>query len=82
MKAQDFVRRTAAYHDELCPAAWDGTEMKPEVNERLLEIAQVFVDYLEVEQFDVHDIVLTGSLVNFNWTKFRFPCQHDATAIP
>ena len=70
MKAQDFVRATAAYHDELCPAAWTGTEMRPEVRARLIEIAQLFVEYLDVEGFDVYDVVLTGSLANYNWTEF------------
>ena len=70
MKAQDFVRATAAYHDELCPAAWTGTEMRPEVRTRLIEIAQLFVEYLDVEGFEVYDVVLTGSLANYNWTEF------------
>ena len=70
MKAQDFVRATAAYHDELCPAAWNGTEIKPEVRTRLVEIANIFVQYLDVQGFEVYDIVLVGSLVNYNWTEF------------
>lgn len=70
MKAQDFVRATAAYHDELSPAAWNGTEMRPEVRVRLIEIAQLFVEYLDVEGFEVYDVVLTGSLANYNWTEY------------
>jgi hypothetical protein len=70
MKAQDFVRATVAYHDELCPAAWDGDTMKSDVRERLIGIAQLFIGYLEVEGFVVDDIVLTGSLANYNWTQF------------
>ena len=70
MKAQDFVRATAAYHDELSPAAWNGNEMKPEVRIRLIEIAQLFVEYLDVAGFEVYDVVLTGSLANYNWTEF------------
>lgn len=70
MKAQDFVRATAAYHDELCPAAWSGDAMRGEVRERLIGIAQLFIGFLEVEGFVVEDIVLTGSLANYNWTKF------------
>ena len=70
MKAQDFVRATAVYHNELSPAAWTGTEMRPEVRIRLIEIAQLFVEYLDVQGFEVYDVVLAGSLVNYNWTKF------------
>lgn len=70
MRAQDFVRATTAYHDELNPHVWLGTDMQSEVRERLLGIAQLFIHYLEVENFVVEDIVLTGSLANYNYTRF------------
>lgn len=70
MRTQDIVRATTAYHDELNPRAWNGTELKPEVRERLIGIAQLFIGYLEVDNFVVEDIVLTGSLANYNYTKF------------
>jgi hypothetical protein len=44
-------------------------KMKPEVRERLLEIAYQFLDYLDVDLI-VTDIVLTGSLANYNWSKY------------
>ena len=68
--------------DELNPKIWylpkeknmgdsDGQEMKmrPEVREKLLEIAYQFLDYLKIEVM-VTDIVLTGSLSNYNWSKY------------
>ena len=44
-------------------------KMKPEVRERLLEIANQFLDYLKIDII-VTDIVLTGSLANYNWSKY------------
>lgn len=70
MRAKDFVNDTVTYHDELCPVAWQGTDMLPEVRNKLLQIAKIFVGYLEVPNFRVLDIVLTGSMANYNWTKF------------
>lgn len=70
MRAKDFVNDTVKYHDTLFPLAWQGTDMKPEVREKLLQIAKVFIGYLEVPNFEVLDIVLTGSLANYNWTRF------------
>jgi predicted nucleotidyltransferase len=58
------------YNSELEPSIWDGWEMNPAIRERLLDIAQLFVDYLDVNDFDAEDIVLTGSLVNFNYTQY------------
>lgn len=64
------IQDTLQYHNKLNPIAWDGWRIKPEIRERLIDIAQIFVDYLELPDFEVEDVVLTGSMVNFNWTKF------------
>lgn len=57
------------YHDELNPDLWDGRKLDPEVREHLLKIAQKFEEYIDVEEFEPIDIVLTGSMANYNWTK-------------
>lgn len=58
---------------ELNPKVWEGggkePKMKPEIRERLLEIAYEFIYFLDVELV-VTDIILTGSLSNFNWSKY------------
>lgn len=66
----NFVQGNIDYHSTLSPAAWQGWDMLPEVQNRLLDIAQLFVDYLELPEFEVEDVTLSGSLANFNWTKF------------
>jgi len=43
--------------------------MKPKVRERLLEIAYEFIDFLGVDVV-VNDVVMTGSLANYTWSKF------------
>jgi len=63
-------KENIAYHTELNPACWDGWDMRPEVHERLVDIAQLFVNYLDMPEFDIKDVRLTGSMANFNWTKF------------
>ena len=70
MKAQDFVKSNVAYHETLNPVAWDNGVLKPEIRNRLLEIAELFVEYLEVPDFNIHDVVLTGSLANYNYTEY------------
>ena len=70
MRAKDFVNDTVTYHETLCPVAWQGTDMKPEIRAKLLQIAKTFIGYLEVPNFEVLDIVLTGSMANYNWTRF------------
>jgi predicted nucleotidyltransferase len=43
--------------------------MRDEIKKRLLEISDDFIEFLGIEFF-IHDIVLTGSLANYNWSEF------------
>ena len=43
--------------------------MRDEIKKRLLEIADDFIDFLGIEFF-IHDVILTGSLANYNWSKY------------
>ena len=55
-------------HKELNPLLWQGEELRPEVKEALLKIAQDFIEYVEVP-FEVSDLVLTGSQLGYFYTK-------------
>ena len=61
--------------DSLNPKVWENPKdpnkamMVPKVRKALLRIAEEFIDYLGEEIF-VDDIVLTGSLANFNWSEY------------
>jgi predicted nucleotidyltransferase len=46
-----------------------GITMRPEIRKKLLEISDEFVETFGVEFF-IHDIVLTGSIANYNWSNF------------
>lgn len=71
MRFEDLsAKANVRYHTELNPVAWNDSELKLEVRVKLLTIAKLFVKYLEIPNFKVEDIVLTGSMVNFNWTKY------------
>jgi hypothetical protein len=58
---------------DLNPKVWEGKKeepkMKSEIRERLLEIAYEFIDFLDID-IVVTDIILTGSLSNYNWSKY------------
>ena len=43
--------------------------MVPKVRERLLQIAYEFIDFIGVDMV-VDDVVMTGSLANYNWSKY------------
>jgi predicted nucleotidyltransferase len=56
--------------DELNPKIWESSDkMSPKVRERLLEIAYEFIEFLGVDII-VSDVVMTGSLANYNWSQY------------
>ena len=57
------------YHKDLNPKFWEGNVLNDEVRNRLIEIAQDFVNYLDIENLVVEDIVITGTNANYNWTE-------------
>ena len=44
-------------------------QMRPKVRSRLLEIATLFIEFLGVD-IVVDDVVMTGSLANYNWSNY------------
>jgi predicted nucleotidyltransferase len=59
--------------DELNSKIWDGdgknAKLKPLVRKKLLEVSEQFLDFLNVDMV-VTDIIMIGSLVNYNWSEY------------
>lgn len=61
--------------DTLNPKVWNNpkspkkSDMKPQIRKALIKIADEFITYLGDDIF-VEDVILTGSLSNFNWSEF------------
>ena len=59
------------YKQFLNPNIWSNeNSIRPEIRSNLLQIANDFFDSLEIPPVKIHDIVLTGSLANFNWSEY------------
>lgn len=69
MRAKDLTAEIA-YHDQLNPKAWTGEQIRPEVRYKLLQAAKLFISYIDIEDFRVLDIVLAGSMANYNYTDY------------
>lgn len=68
------------FHDTLNEKLWIRTKekhiggkisyiIKSEVAEKLQEIADAFIEYMEIDPKAVKDIIITGSSASFNYTK-------------
>lgn len=61
--------------DTFNPDLWDNANnpkivsLKPEIRERLLKVANLFIEYLDTDLF-IQDIIFVGSLVGYNWSEF------------
>jgi hypothetical protein len=60
--------------DTLNPEIWDGYDsdnpvLKPSIRKALLNIAGEFMEFLGEDLF-IDDVRFTGSLANYNWSKF------------
>jgi len=57
----------------LNPKVWvkenKSTKLKPEIREKLLEIAYEFIEFLGIDII-VSDVHMTGSMANYNWSKY------------
>lgn len=56
--------------DELQPDIWINGKINSEVRKRLLEIAHDFYDSLEIKWSRPLDVLITGSLANYNWSEY------------
>ena len=60
------------FHDTLNEKIWDLTteDLIPEVKEKLKEIAEAFIEFLEIPTDAVLDKVITGSSASYNYNEF------------
>ena len=70
MRAKDLVKDNIAYHSTLNQDVWSGDELRVDVRYKLLEIAKRFIEYLDVPDFKLLDVILRGSLTNYNYTRY------------
>lgn len=74
MSVDNKILSSFELQDTLSPKIWMSPNLKQpkiktEIRDILLEVAYQFIDFLGVEVF-VEDVVMTGSLCNFNWSSF------------
>lgn len=75
MTQQSTILKSFSVKDSLNPKIWENPDdvkkavLKPKVREALMKIAEDFKESLG-EEVKVEDVVLTGSLSNYNWSQF------------
>lgn len=71
VEADDISLKDFRLHKDLEPSLWDEEDkLIKGVRNRLLDIADDFVDTLATPWVKVKDVVFTGSLANYNWSSY------------
>lgn len=56
--------------DSLNKDIWSANGIKPRIRWRLLQIAEDFWDSVEIKFTEPIDVIITGSIANYNWSSF------------
>ena len=70
------------FHDELNPALWQNQQLRPEVKEKLLAIAQDFKEFIGIDLYDLVDITISGSNAAYTYTPNSDIDLHLVVMIP
>lgn len=72
-KEDEKIIKSFKSKNVLCPSIFnkkgESYEMKDDIRKKLLVISDEFIESLGIDFF-IHDVVLTGSLSNFNWSEY------------
>ena len=64
------IGKVLTINDTLQPAIWSDNKLNEQVSQKLMQIAEDFFEGLDLEGVEIDDITFTGSLANYNWTKY------------
>jgi len=75
---------------DLCPKLWEDDDLRPKIVEKLCAIADDFAAEYSIDRDMIEDVILTGSLANYNWNEYSdidihlivdFSQTHDDTDL-
>lgn len=70
VESSDISLKSFKIQDELNPKFWINNKINSRVRLKLLDLADEFIESLAVDWVKPKDIVLTGSIANYNWSKY------------
>ena len=69
INAQDINLKSFNVKNKLNPLFWKNNTFNKQVRLKLLDIVDEFIKDLQIKDLKIEDIILTGSLANYNWSK-------------
>ena len=56
--------------DDLNPEVWSDSTLDSDIKEELIQLANDYFNDLDLGSVELKDIIFTGSLANYNWSKY------------
>jgi len=69
MRITEFASSAVTVNKRLNPLLWQDGDLRPEVQAKLIKIAQAFEEFIGIG-LEVIDYTVTGSNANYTWTKY------------
>ena len=71
LESDDIIDKEGfVVRDSLHPDFWTENGLKPFIRQRLISIVKDFFEGIGLPDLKIKDITFTGSLANYNWSKF------------
>ena len=70
MRVDELSVKPLTYHDTLNPLLWDGDKLKPEIRNKLLQVARHFAEFLDIPRHQLKDITVSGSNAAYGYSEY------------
>jgi len=75
MDSNNFIEQNFGLEKTLCPAIFTKNDdgeyiIKADVRKKLLTIADIFLKSIGIDKLEYEDVILVGSMVNYNWSDY------------
>ncbi len=69
MQQEDLVSTAVVFHQKLNPKLWSKGKLKPLIRYHLLEIAEHFIKYIDIEPLGLTDVTISGSNAGYTYSR-------------
>jgi hypothetical protein len=82
MQQEDLVSTAIVFHQRLNSKLWSKGKLKSEIRFHLLEIAEHFIDFIDIAPIGLQDITISGSNAGYTYSRNSDLDLHLVVTIP
>ena len=82
MQQEDLISTAVVFHQRLNSKLWSKGKLKAEIRYHLLEVAQHFIDFIDIDPIGLQDITISGSNAGYTYSRNSDLDLHLVVTIP